>query len=101
MRNTHDSLPQCPPVDRVQWPHPQSSPHATTDFAAVPERAADLPGTALPVPVLAPETAMSPARTTHVIHVAWPEASARGATVIPSSPTGRNGSPGTISGGTG
>lgn len=41
------------------------------------------------------------ARTTHVIHLAWPEASARGATVIPSSTTGRNGSPGTASGATG
>ena len=44
---------------------------------------------------------MPVALTTHVIHFACPEASARGCTVSPSSTTGRNGSPLTAAGGTG
>jgi hypothetical protein len=44
---------------------------------------------------------MSVARMVQVIHLACPEVSARGATVMPSNTTGRNGRPATVSGGTG
>src|SRR4051812_10631685 len=44
---------------------------------------------------------MPVALITHVIHFAWPDASARGCTVSPSSTTGRNGRPFTAGGGTG
>jgi hypothetical protein len=44
---------------------------------------------------------MPVARMVQVIHFACPETSARGATVISSNTTGRNGNPATASGGTG
>ncbi len=80
--------------------HFRSGPQAAADFAAAPD-AADLTGTAPLAPVLAAGAAMPTARMTQVSHLACPEASARGCTVMPSSTTGRNGSPGTASGGTG
>ena len=58
--------------------------------------------TDLAVPVVeAPGAVMPVALMTQVIHLAWPEVSARGATVMPSSTTGRNGAPVTGCGGTG
>jgi hypothetical protein len=57
---------------------------------AVATVAEGLPGALMPV-----------ARMIHVIHFAWPEVSARGDTVMPSSTTGRNGRPAIASGGTG
>src|SRR5918997_6337258 len=66
---------------------------------------ADLPDGGLPAaltPVEVPSGARMPvAWMVQVIHLACPEVSARGTTVIPSSTTGRNGNPATASGGTG
>src|ERR671916_2580104 len=65
----------------------------------------DLPDGDLPAVLtlaeVAPGARMPVARMVQVIHLACPEVSARGATVIPSSTTGRNGNPATASGGTG
>ena len=89
-----------------RWPSSaRSASHAAARLVVATTPAADLPDAGV-VAAVTPAAVvlgavMPVARMIQVIHLAWPETSARGATVMPSNTTGRNGNPATATGGTG
>ena len=86
-------------------PSARSASHAAARLVVATTPAVDLPDAGVPAAVTPAAVVlgvvMPVARMVQVIYLAWPETSARGATVMPSNTTGRNGNPATAIGGTG
>src|SRR5262249_55165063 len=96
-----DVIPGGGGLDTGSGPWSWPAPHAHRHLGTGHDHAALL-SEARPVGLPPAAGAVIPgAPITPAIHLAWPDVSARGCTVIPSSTTGRNGTPAAAGGGTG